>query len=55
MNKEQGKSNKEAKDAMGENYFITSIMFLEKSMITLARLRKFSPSKPSTQLSGGRL
>ena len=54
MNKERRIMNNEVKDVMGENYFITSIMFLEKSMITLAGLRKLSPSKPSTQLSGGR-
>ena len=54
MNKEQAISNYEVRDKLRGDYFMTSIMSLEKSMITLAGLRKFSPSKPSTQLSGGR-
>lgn len=35
--------------------FGTSIVFLEKSMMSLASLRKLRPSSPSTVLWGGRL
>jgi len=37
-----------------KNYFITSSMFLGKSNINLACLRKFNPRRPSTGLWGGR-